>query len=601
MAENDNLLPSDQQSGVLTESKLRQFWNALQGAFVGRSNNGIATGLQDLGTKLKPWRKLFVNEIDLAGTNVNTALKTGEINGILQAPQLTAIEPTSNLPDAPSSPNFPSFLSYADNSTSVTIKASSTNPIELIIDGSIVTIESDIEITGLSTAPSTKNTATPDSDNMGTYWGHYIGEQDIYSSQGTLGIPLKDVGTNVTKLQTKRIAFLNSSNNEIISGELGTNSVLLDVYRRWALVRGTTNNELCSLGAISKAQDLTLLNTAYIFIRKETNGNASTFVTYNQPYYTPTPPFTSLPEGQTDQYWYDTANKKWKEWSTTANAFVSPNVGEEYIPIAEVYISSAKIVGFRCYDLLKDFSSENNSILFNYSIDGPSFTRDSSLSVYGSSITFPNGAAATLEDAGFTGDDKKNGTFFLYADPNNSLFYSKERPQYRPDLKGYYSRQRIGRCVAHGRTNNSGNFIISRLEDHSFFTTFYPYQKYHNTEKVPTVFSVKASYARSSGSNRYDIINDQNFILKSNNVRIAYQRYKFYLLDGIVIYSAPSILATPTYNSNQEKASIDGRGDDSGGKYFVIRTGNDGVHLDMIIGQVGMQALQIGLDNILGK
>lgn len=174
----------------------------------------------------------------------------------------------------------------------------------------------------------------------------------------------------------------------------------------------------------------------------------------------------------------------WKRWNGTS--FVET----DSIPVAELYISSTKIEGYRCYDFSKEFNNTNTSEW--ELVDATKSYRSigsSKVNVYGKEIFFNQ---LTIEAGTIT-----NGiSYYLYLKEDSTMEWLKDRPYYSESRRGYYHRGETWRCIC-SAVSDSGVFKKRRhplLND----TSYFPYEKYNPNKDIPTSFYARLRHNNNS-------------------------------------------------------------------------------------------------------
>ena len=517
MGVNDELLPeSEYKLGFkLTTDMLVAFKRALTGTIVTRNDQGQVVGGQiDIGTRLLPIKTLHVNNISLDGKTLEIGLDSGSEPTNSEVVSRSSSENSIVSCKTSANSSQPKFIEVIPNTLNFKILATDT-PLELIINGEAVTISKDITVQNVLGALDSANTLSPVIESYSEskpyvvdsefqdYYERYAGEADnIYNEKGDVGFfKFNNVGSSVLlKGVGNKVAFImGSTQKEIWTGYLSSSTeTTQDIYnirRRWAFL---PNDNLCNELSFRSSNSRTattgttciLLNIGYVFIDRD-NPNVPR-IAYKEPVISSKEPTGN----QTGDYWFNTARNSWNVYGDDRFSEVNR------LPIAEVYTSSTKIEGYRCYYTRESFNKINTTewdFKEDLTYKSPSY-KEGVVNVFGNLITIPKNTEVTGEVT--DGPTDINHTYYLYIKENGDLTFIKDhRPYYSNELRGYYHRGETWRCLANakvtevttagdsGSKNSFGDGVING----TFDTTYFPYEKYNTETDIPKVFYYKAS------------------------------------------------------------------------------------------------------------
>lgn len=338
----------------------------------------------------------------------------------------------------------PVFLVPDGTAAKVNLKATATNFV-YSIQGSTYTVTADASITGLTTAPTTGNTAlVADTSMSGQAWTKQAGE-------GATAITISTVGANISALVGKLTAFKNNTSSEVFIGRVATATSITDCRRGYFF--NSASSTIARAG-LTSGDTLTLLQLTWVFVG--TTGNL--LISYSNPAYGGTQP-TSPAIGD---YWFDTGNNLWKIY--TGTLWVSANA----LLIGICAQSTTGTIAARSFDFYEAFSSLNTAELFldaNSAANVRSRYVGAQLSVYGTQISAPQGYWSwTSPGSNASGVTVTNGNFyFFYVDlKGNTIIDSVAPHDRRADLQGFYHPSNTYRCL--GYAYATGNDAFSSVE-----------------------------------------------------------------------------------------------------------------------------------------
>lgn len=349
---------TDRSTGeVILDTFFNETNSALNGDFVGRNASGIATLGQNLGTNALPWGTIFSTNLVLNGSSVDTSLLTAPKNRIVSG-------------EVRSASNQPQFIDPNGAAASFILRGLTTNLV-LDIDGSTVTVNTDITKSSLTVGPSGSATALIDdllaADQEDTkVYGEYKSVNETITVD-TMGAEFQAfIGSwqivEITGVATEYALVFVKSTTELTNAYRGffTDSSSNPVNRT-----GFTNNDT-----------VTVLSTGWVFVEN----NATTVdVTYT----TPVKSFTSPSGPATGDYWYDLSAETWKRYDGATFQIINRTL------VGVVGIDATNCVCARSFDFYQKYSDTNNS---EFQINSTSIVelkdQNTKVNVYGSEIDF---------------------------------------------------------------------------------------------------------------------------------------------------------------------------------------------------------------------
>jgi hypothetical protein len=419
-------------SGLLIKSADFLTTNAaLQGAFVGRNTSGVPTSGQSLGTELYPWGNVHTDSITVGGSIIDVSQITSPANRVVSG----AVRTTSGQPQ---------FLQANGAAASVEVLGLVTNLV-LSIKSTSVTVSTDIEETGLTTAPGSNNTcAINNTAFTDQAESKYFGEIDsLYPI-----IHIDTVGSEISSRVGQFIA-LKTGTSEIMWGWLKSATEFTNVKRGYFFDSTDPNPVPIVRETLANNDTLTLMETGWIFVQ---NDGTTVDVTYLTPVYAYTAPGSPA----TSQYWYDLSNVTWKRWS--GSAWV--DVGR--VPVGLCVIDSTNCIATRPFDFYGNFQEENtlDCEVFSDEVVRSALTFNS-VNVYGTDVTMDNYPVEWDNTADMeTGAVAADTEYYLYISTDGQTFISLERPYDRTgDLRGRYHPYNNWRYVCKAKTDGSSDWL----------------------------------------------------------------------------------------------------------------------------------------------
>lgn len=427
---------TDRASG---QTILEGFWNdihdALEGDFVGRDNSGVPASGKALGTAAFPWGVARIGSLVVGGSSVDTSQ-------VAASPYRVVSGKTR------STSNQPQFLDPAGaaGGASVTVEGATTDLV-YDVNGTTITLSSDIVKGSLSTAPSTNNTALVNDANAADQfatrtWGEEGSETNI-----TIGT----IGSEISSLDGSIAAFSvnDGSNDEAFLAYVDTtNNRLKNCFR--GFFYDSSGNPVNRL-AFANGDTITLLKANYLFLDSD---GATVDSTATPPAYS----FSAPSSPATGDYWYDLGNNLWKRYDGASFQIVtrtfigiavcddtdclyarSVDFDKSYRPDNNMHPRKSTAEIAICRELFNQISVAGNNIYY-----GTSFPQWSMSSDLASSADMYN---ATEQASTF---------YYLYIKDTGDEVISDISPYYRHDLFGLYHPHNPWRCIGVG-FNDSGS------------------------------------------------------------------------------------------------------------------------------------------------
>jgi len=439
---------------TVLHTHVNEIHQVLEEAFVGRNSSGVPTEGKDLGTSLYPWGRAYVDDLILDGTSV-------DLSTILNA---TPYKILSGDLDAV---NMPNFLSPAGSGggRSLTIEASTADPLELEINGEVISITSDIVLSSLTAAPSSNNTATWASaaptggttEDMRLMGEHGWGVNSVTDSDRSY-IEMSSTGSEISALIGKRAAFkvVSGGNTEYFTAYVQSSTILSDLKRGW-FFSGTDHRPFIRRAATS-GDTITLLKMGWIFV--DSDGTTAE-ATYTEPAYSGTQP-TGAASGD---YWYDLVNLLWKRYNGTS--FVEA----ERIFIGIFASDQTDTIAYRCADIYANYSSLNTIAVKYFSASQIiSTSSQARINVAGNVLDFVNritwdmASHIAAVDYAYNTTEQASTFYYLYITDTGNQKISDMHPTWRADFQGWYHPHAPWRCVGSVFNNGSSNLETASVD-----------------------------------------------------------------------------------------------------------------------------------------
>lgn len=334
----------------------------------------------------------------------------------------------------------PVYLVPDGTAASAVVAGGSTNLV-YYVNGSAVTISTNLAIASISTAPSTNNTATVNDTDVAD------GEDTKWLGEYGTEITIDAAGTEITSLVGEIAAFKinNGSTDEYFIARVESSTKLTEARRGYFF---DSSSAPVPRVAIADNDTITLLRLNWIFGKSDGTIAKST----NEPKWqsdTPSSP-------STDDYWFDITNQTWKRYDGAS--FVSADATFLGIIIADatnaIGARSLEFAGEPVRDIgltLKKVSATQVRAEHNFAEVG----------VHDSTIRYKYDAPVwDITADRETGVSETNSTmYYLYVTETGDTVISDKIPYDREaDLGGYYHPHHLWRCVGQVYNDSAGDF-----------------------------------------------------------------------------------------------------------------------------------------------
>ncbi len=425
---------------VSGQTILDTFFNDIHGAmngdFVGRNSSGVPTSGQNLGTAALPWGTVRASGLVLNGSSVDTSQLTSEPNRIISGKER-------------STSNQPAFITPNGAAASFILAGATTNLV-IDINGTTVTVSTDITKSSLTTAPAANNTClvndTTAADQDDTrLWGEPEHKKTL---------TVDTMGSEISALVGTYAAFKidNGSSTEYFYGYIASTTEI-----KWCRRGFFYDSSLAPKNRIvfSNNDTITLMKLGWVFI---TNDATTVDVSYTNPTWAYTAPSSPV----TGDYWYDLANKTWKRYDGASFQIISRTL------IGQVVMDSSNCVAARCVDFYANYERTHT---LDLEIESTSIIRSkkpfSIVNVAGQTIRLGTSTVkwnittdlASSADL-YNASEQASTMYYLYLKDDGKPVVSDISPYYRNDLLGKYHPHNPWRCVGMAYNNASSNFTV---------------------------------------------------------------------------------------------------------------------------------------------
>ena len=430
-----NSLTTRNSGDTITSDFFNSIHSAISTEFVGRNSSGVPTASQPLGTVALPWGVIRASSLILNGSAVDTSQLTSPVNRVVSGKMR-------------STSNQPAFITPSGAGATATIDATPTQLV-LDINGTAVSVASDIALSGLTLAPSVNNTCLVDDamaiDQASTRtWGEVNAEIDY--------ITVDTMGSNITAKIGTYAAFMidNGTSTEYCIGFVESATRISNLMRGFFYDSSLNPKNRV---VFSNNDTITLLSWGHIFVE---NDGTTADVTYRVPHWSSVAPGSPA----TGDYWYDIPNQVWKRYDGASFQIINRTL------IGSVVLTSANCVGARCQDFYAKVDAFNNLLpRFSTTEIAQVKTEFGAVSVMGQLIQFGNTRPswnittdrASTPDS-YSGSEGASTPYYLYVKDTGAVAMSDISPYYRADLQGSYHPHNPWRCVGIA-WNNAGSNI----------------------------------------------------------------------------------------------------------------------------------------------
>lgn len=417
---------------VVTAQSWNQFFTAMINDFVGRNNAGAAEAGKRLGTPTIPWGEAHVDTLFIGGTLLDPSnLGADNSNGIISSRTRSG----SNLPD---------YLRADGSAASFTVLGNDT-ALQLNVNKIGVSVTTDLQLTALTTAPTSNNTAqVNDTQLTGDTLSKHAGEVgEMY---------LDNVGTEILGRVGQHIALKHGASEIIFAyvKDVDTDlneATLTNVYRGFFF---DDNGDPLVREAMSDNATLTLLNLAWVFLQSD---GTTLDVTYRSPVWSKAEPANPI----VDDYWFDVNALVWKRYNGT----IFETINRAFI--GWVVMDGTNCIASRSIDFSKqykeDISIDMSDLDARYIYSGG---RNDHVHVYGTAIDFAHSRVVWDMQSDFESGQSEaaNQLVYLYITETGLPVISEHKPYERKaDLKGFYHPYHSWRCVGEALNDGSSDLV----------------------------------------------------------------------------------------------------------------------------------------------
>lgn len=497
-----NSLNNRSAGQTIQDTFFNDIHQAMDGDFIGRGATGVPSAGQNLGTVAIPWGTIRGDALILDGAVVDTSS--------IVSPQNRVISGSTR-----STSNQPAYI--VPNGAAASFIVDGT-PTSLVFDvnGTAVTVSTDIVKSSLTTAPASQNTALVNdvdaADQADTRtWGELAHSKTI---------TIDTVGTNITALVGKWAAFkIVGVSTEYFLAYINSATELTNCFRGYYY--GSTLLPMNRTG-FSNNDVLTLMSLAWIFVE---NDSTTVDVTYNNPVWS----FTSPAGAVTGDYWYDMGNNLWKRYDGASFQIINRTY------IGQAILDATNCVGARSVDFYANYS-EFNTVELQLQSTEIARTRgvEARANVAGFDIRFRNSIPtwnittdlATSADM-YNASEQISTAYYLYLTDDGDTVISDISPYWRADLYGKYHPHNPWRLV--GSSYNDGSSNLVTIDDETY-------------RKVLAVYSGDGTGAISvtaaTGNFQFNekIFDSHNLVVTGTDFKFISNR------DGIVVITMQSIV-----------------------------------------------------------
>lgn len=349
------------------------------------------------------------------------------------------------------SSNQPQFILPDGAALEFTIDGAPTSLV-LDINGTEVTVSTDLLKTGLTAAPSSNNTALVDDTDAADQedtrlWGE---------PEHRKFITIDNVGSEITALNGQIAAFMldNGSSTEYFLARVNTTNNRLENCKRGFFYNSALNPK--NRIFFSNNDTITLLKLGWIFVED----NATTVdVTYTNPHWG----FESPSSPVTGDYWYDMANKVWKRYDGASFVIINRTL------VGVFCNSTTACVGARSADFFAKYTGENSikvDVATTEIIRGTKYGQrvnvaGQELKFYQSfpswNITTDLASSSDMYDA----TEQASRMYYLYLKDTGEAVISDISPYYRQDFYAPYHPHNPWRCVGLAYNDGSNNLTAA--------------------------------------------------------------------------------------------------------------------------------------------
>lgn len=344
---------------------------------------------------------------------------------------------------------MPIFLVPNGAARTVTVKGTTTNFI-YYVNGTEYTISTDVNLTGLTAAPTSNNTCLiNDAQAADDTYTKHTGED------GSI-IPIDTAGSEITALVGKYAAFkLGGTTDEYFIAYVESSTQLSKAYRGFFF---DSSDAPISRAGYTNNDTITLMKLTWVFAK--TDGTLT--ATYTNPVWAKDEP-TSPALGD---YWFDLANNTWKVYGVGSYASAGAHL------IGVCIQDGTNTVGARSFEFFANYADTNTlELVYDSATQVKSRHMGSVVNVWGQTAKSDRGLRTwdiTLDrDSGVS--ESASTYYYAYLTQVGDVVISDVKPfDRREDFRGYYHPFASWRCV--GSFFNNGSSNIDSAQVNSYFT-----------------------------------------------------------------------------------------------------------------------------------
>ena len=411
--------------------------SALLEEVVGRDSTGVAAQGQSLGTTAVPWGEGHFNSLVVNGEAIDFSTLSAENNRVISGEtRSTSI-----------APYFIRVNARGSGNRTFRVEASRTNLV-VSINGTEVTVSSDITSQNVTLAPTANNTCNINNSAIGASRNQntaIIGQSD--SAINHIGID--NVGTEITSRVGQEVA-MRGPFSEIFICRVENSTTLSNCLRGYFYDDDGEN----TIDDLANDNRLTLLSLGWVFLDRDGS-------TLDISYTSPVTSFTAPSGPATGDYWYSLEHNNWRRYNGTTWVIINR------ILIGQVVADNNTVLAARCVDFSNEYNSLSGIKLRRMSPTIIEGTLDTEcISVYGNTLRFRYGKIQwnTIGDSVETSTARGEQSY-LYITEHGRPRHTTVAPHYRRDLQGYYHQLESWRCVGvfFYRTSNDVS-VVTELE-----------------------------------------------------------------------------------------------------------------------------------------
>lgn len=417
MGSNNLTARSDGQT--VQADDVNQYRNADIGDIVPRNTSGSPeASAGSLGTSDLPWASLYLSgQIIIDGEVIDLTTQAGEAHQINSGKALSS--------------GYPDFLTFVAASTTGRIAAATTSLV-LTINNTAVTVSSNIDVTGLTTAASSNNTClVNDSSLAGAESTRMIGEDGNSLAIGTIGSAITALDGTIQAFKKGSeyfFAYVDTTNNKL-----------------WPFKRGIAQTDRATL---THGDTITLQQGNYIFLDAD---GVSTYKTTIYPSFANTQPTSPT----SNQWNFNTTSKRWERYSGSWSNMTAHWLGTVICDSSAAVAADANDFNAAWSRTLEGSLLLVDSDTLRVNLKGINVAgRDFLLNDYGQTIKL---SVSGDRESGIS--ESANTDYYVYIDSNLKPRFSTIAPRYRDFRLGLYHPKQYWRYLGYCHNDNSSNLI----------------------------------------------------------------------------------------------------------------------------------------------